>query len=347
VFGNGSCFDDPKPKTDNRTDLTGIWIAEGYQCPWGTSHTEIIDIVHDLKTEEVKATKVTGDACVTAGNITFTGKYSNNKIEIILRVGSPSNPNSGQRAGSITVVNDSLMKGAEGVTFKKENLFAGIPDCPCRYDDLLIQQNKKTSNPEGQWSNCGTASQAFHYGAAFEVRWYPTGNNPTKQGQQCTYDKDRKLITSGIAAGSPDRISPKACGNIIGDIGASFNLTCRIFSNHCEQDVLPWREIPCEQYLRTWSYSKVPCGGTNPVNDIQQILSMVKGMTCEQITYFLQGIDNPLSKTPKEIVDFFHKPSNKVPANLRNELTKVATNCLFAGLRKEYDAVQKVIANIP
>lgn len=348
LFCSGSCSDDKdetKPQTDNRINLTGRWTAEGYECPRGTTHTEIIDIVHDLKTEEVKATKFTGDACVTAGNITFTGKYngnantSGNTIIIILRTGLPNNPNSGQIIGSIRVESNSLMKTISGekIIFTRENVFADLPNCPCKYKDKQEGETEK----EGKWGKddkIDVTFGVFHYGAVSEMRWFP--NKTNAPGQQCTYDKEGNLITSGIAAGSPDLVSP---GGFFGDISAGIPAT------HNDYDVVTWKSIDCEQYLKKWAANNGNKCPSKPVNDIlhQAILPKVKGMTCEQITSFLQAIDNPLSKTPKEIVDFFHNPSDKVPANLRNELIKVATNCLFAGLRKEYDAVQKVIANIP
>jgi hypothetical protein len=59
------------PSTYSPQMFNGIWIGEGYQCPWGTYHTEKIKI--EVKNNFLIATKITGDECVPQGNQTFSG----------------------------------------------------------------------------------------------------------------------------------------------------------------------------------------------------------------------------------------------------------------------------------
>ena len=115
---------------DEIINLTGTWLGEGYQCPTGTLHNETIDITHNLTTGEVVATKITGDACVTAGNITFTGNFdgifrtslSDNLFDVTFVAGSQGLPNSTTLESSIEVVNSNLLRDValEGIVFTKE-----------------------------------------------------------------------------------------------------------------------------------------------------------------------------------------------------------------------------------
>ncbi|MEO1259841.1 MAG: VWA domain-containing protein [Bacteroidota bacterium] len=167
-----------------------------------------------------------------------------------------------------------------------------LPNCPCTYQEA--QELADSECDSGVWQDCGEANQAFHYGAAYEVRWLPDVANSS--GQQCTYNLDGYLITSGIAAGSPDTIAPATsqsldilkCGNALGNIIASFDYLCQISSSHCEKDVIPWRNIPCWKYLEDWPANTSDCNTNNTVSGIQHMLEMVGDMTCEDITFIIK-----------------------------------------------------------
>jgi len=166
--------------------------------------------------------------------------------------------------------------------------FNRLPDCPCEMESRIHD----TREGCGKWQVCPEASEAFHFGAAFELRWVPDEEN--LPGQQCTYDINKKLITSGIAAGSPDLASPGGCG--YGDLinSAGVFLFCN-FSDHCEMDVEPWKSgnsssIPCWQYLRDWPAnqgSSCSTSSNNPVSDIQHMRRLVGNMTCQDISYLM------------------------------------------------------------
>lgn len=115
-----SCGEDV---SNPETDLSGSWIGEGYLCG-GAVYSENIRIDHDTKTGKVVATKVTGDPCVPAGNVTFSGVYNGKdpSFAATYTIGTPINPVSGQSISMITVKNASLMESSVdvGVVYKKK-----------------------------------------------------------------------------------------------------------------------------------------------------------------------------------------------------------------------------------
>ena len=92
-------------------DLNGKWKASGYQCGPGTNFIEDLEIQHDINGGTIIATKLTGDNCVTAGNITFQGQYSDDFFHVLFTVGSPQQPNCCTTDGSITIVNPNKLFG--------------------------------------------------------------------------------------------------------------------------------------------------------------------------------------------------------------------------------------------
>lgn len=162
--------------------------------------------------------------------------------------------------------------------------YTALPDCPCKYSDA--QRLSTTLCPAGSWSDCGLANQSFHYGATYEVRWFPSViGNP---GQQCTYDINGNLITGGLAAGSPDKVSPLDCSSV----------TSRTIDHYCS-DVLPWGDltylgicsntasVPCWQYLREWPANNALACSSNIVNGIDHMRVMIGNMTCEEATILI------------------------------------------------------------
>lgn len=75
-------------KTTTSYGLSGTWIGS-YRCPQGAEFIEEIVDVSQNKDFYLKATKVTGDPCVPAGNITFEGRIT---LPIRCTIGSPSDP---------------------------------------------------------------------------------------------------------------------------------------------------------------------------------------------------------------------------------------------------------------
>lgn len=118
-----------------------------------------------------------------------------------------------------------------------------LPDCPCTLD--LVAPN--TSFADGRWSAIQDAEDegawvGYHPGAEFEVRWHPSiSATGSVAGQQCTYDSNKNLVTGGLGAGTPDRVSPLLPGGI-GLI------------DHWFADVRPFSDdaTTCSVYLRNW-----------------------------------------------------------------------------------------------
>jgi hypothetical protein len=126
--------------------------------------------------------------------------------------------------------------------------------------------------------DCGPANQTYHYGATTEVRWKPPRHG--EPGQQCTYDENGNLITSGIASGSPDKVSPQGCGPWD---GISYG-EARNFLGHNEKDMQPWESLPCREYLKKWPANNANnCSPTNPVADIAHMPEIVGDMNCRDI----------------------------------------------------------------
>lgn len=105
-------------------DLSGTWVGTGYICASGQNPSQIIGIVHNLQNGELVATKQTGDDCVLAGNITFSGNYSGKASEkefsVSFVTGSPAAPNSETLAAEIEIINSNFFKDNEGIEFRRQ-----------------------------------------------------------------------------------------------------------------------------------------------------------------------------------------------------------------------------------
>ncbi|MDF1821752.1 MAG: Cyclin D1-binding domain-containing protein [Alcanivoracaceae bacterium] len=84
-----------QPGEDKPEGLNGEWLGINFQCPVGVLHQERVAIVEE--DGEIVATKLTGDDCVPAGEITFQG--SRDKITCIS--GLPDDPVRGSYEDSI------------------------------------------------------------------------------------------------------------------------------------------------------------------------------------------------------------------------------------------------------
>lgn len=190
--------------------------------------------------------------------------------------------------------------------------YSKLPTCPCTYDDAKDLLLSVCSG--GEWFDCGKSDLLidYHYGATYEVRWVP--EDADAPGQQCTYDANKLLITSGIAAGSPDLDSPDICG--FGDIvdGKGF-----FDGGHWLLDVKTWGEllgVPCHQYLNEWpANTGNNCGISNSLTDIRHMPNLVGEMTCEEVTQLFKIVDNT-PNIDSALKDYIHDRSNWTPNNL-------------------------------
>lgn len=204
--------------------------------------------------------------------------------------------------------------GFSEVVGKNPAWYERLPDCPCTYDEAKRLSQNSNGCYGGKWEVCDNASQVFHFGASYEVRWSPSIAN--RAGQQCTYDRKGLLITSGIAAGSPDKISPQSCGygDWLNNIGVQ--LFCSR-SEHCKQDVVPWTERPCTEYLNNWPANKGrSCNTQNAVSDIQHIRKLVGNMTCKEITQIFT-VSSSSNVVPEKLKDYL---SGKTPSAYKTDV---------------------------
>lgn len=96
-------------------DLCGIWLAYNYECPSDTFNTEVIEIQHNG--DEVIATKIIGDDCVTTGHITWQGTYDKDTFDVVMTIGIPSNPNGGTIPSTMIVIDSNRIQNGAFVYF--------------------------------------------------------------------------------------------------------------------------------------------------------------------------------------------------------------------------------------
>ena len=99
--------------------LCGIWYGLGYSCN-GSIPVEIIRIEHI--NDFVRATKITGDNCVEAGQITWQGYYYQSPFIADLTLGSSINPQSTIIQDLIYIQNDSTITTQIGLEFIRLSL---------------------------------------------------------------------------------------------------------------------------------------------------------------------------------------------------------------------------------
>lgn len=127
-----------------------------------------------------------------------------------------------------------------------------IDSCPCRKEDLIRT---------GRFSESLLFVDKYHPGAdtAYRskeefIKLYPSTVNPDlpplRPGQQCTYGADKRLITVGEAAGTPDAFAPGATENFSG--------------MHTRWDVAPAEAMTWQEYHQTWTPNNA---NACPVND--------------------------------------------------------------------------------
>ena len=88
---------------DHMIDLCGIWISSDYSCP--DMPPEEVFMIKHFNNAFTTATKIIGDDCVTSGNISWQGNYTENPFIIEIQMGSPNSPNMGfVSTGEVLVV---------------------------------------------------------------------------------------------------------------------------------------------------------------------------------------------------------------------------------------------------
>jgi hypothetical protein len=104
------------PVSFSQQNLSGIWIAEGYNCGDNNQLQEMIRIT--VSGKQVTATKKTGDNCVPAGEITWKGTYKKNSFPVKFRVSD--GPNTALRwiDETVKIISKKTLK-SYGVTYRK------------------------------------------------------------------------------------------------------------------------------------------------------------------------------------------------------------------------------------
>ena len=304
-------------------DESGSGIG-GFIVGDGCNFTVVVDIDSTRTRRSVaKATQVLSgtlldeDSALGAGIFKF--RFANMMID---DNGDPYNELIENGQGRVITDKDgySPREGTPVLDWKDQ-----VPDCPCTYDPGLNGKEERC----GEWLDCGEASQLHHYGARYEIRWIPPSNG--SPGQQCTYDTERRLITGGIAAGSPDRVSPRACGFDFGIISNTVSPESVI--GHVCEDVVPWgdtgnralcigrfvRPVSCRDYLANWPANQPAGCADNIVNGIAHIERMVRNMHCADVTILLKTIATSTT-VDRAAKDFIAGTSPDPPADLREQL---------------------------
>ncbi|HAI69183.1 MAG TPA: hypothetical protein DCM38_07085, partial [Gammaproteobacteria bacterium] len=100
-------------KATEEGDLSGTWLGEGYQCGWQVFQEQV---QIEQQGNAIVATKITGDACVPAGNRSFSGTLDT--ANITWTTGFPNRPVCCQKKGTLSIVDENTLKGG-GITFKR------------------------------------------------------------------------------------------------------------------------------------------------------------------------------------------------------------------------------------
>ena len=131
------------------------------------------------------------------------------------------------------------MAGADApASAEAERWVAGLPACPC-------VQPQVAAVGDG-WAADRHSSLRQHPGAEACFRSYPPVETAVgRSGQQCCYDRSGELVTSGSAAGTPDRAT--SCRGESAD--GRMKVRVLGFAAHVLKDVRPWAP-----QLKSWRY---------------------------------------------------------------------------------------------
>lgn len=101
-----------QPAEQDSGPLAGEWLGINYQCPIGVLHRETVRI--EERNGNIVATKVSGDDCVPAGEVTFSG--TRESIQCV--TGMPGGTEFSAYAGRILDEQDDQFTAC-GVTFNR------------------------------------------------------------------------------------------------------------------------------------------------------------------------------------------------------------------------------------
>lgn len=107
------CEDDGSSADAADEGLAGVWLGTNYQCPIGVVHEERVRIALDGMA--LTATKIDGDDCVAAGEVTFYGAPT----AIRCVTGVPGEPQPGEYPGAIEQSGPDRFTAC-GVTFERQ-----------------------------------------------------------------------------------------------------------------------------------------------------------------------------------------------------------------------------------
>lgn len=203
IFLFGSC--QPPEENPQPNNLSGRWVGMGYQCPFGTFHNEIVEIVQNGT--QISATKVTGDPCVPAGSETFKGSFDDEKGSgtVTVRTGNRSSPNCCSAGGTLTLDGCTLklisntggeivftrISGDKAIDFDLKN---PVP--------LTPQNNEKTC-----WAACATMMKSWKDNNVYSISetissidawyyWVWFSNNGLEPDEQATFFKEKMGLAS-------------------------------------------------------------------------------------------------------------------------------------------------------
>jgi YD repeat-containing protein len=148
---------------------------------------------------------------------------------------------------------------------KNPNWWTKLPDCPCTNPDINAKGERDPTRDESiGWASEG--SNSYHPGAAECFRSYPTASNGLSldgPGQQCCYDSNHQLITSGSGAGTPDRHNTAEGEDGDGDVDRYWGGVAK----HSIDDVLPHGALGWKVYNKYWPPNK---GKDCPDNEVTE-----------------------------------------------------------------------------
>ena len=102
-------------------DLSGEWEGYGYSCTF-FQELEIIEITQNGTS--VNAIKTIGDACVTKGNVTFQGVFSQNPFNVSFSTGSPTQPNCCTIQAEMELITPNILKSdAFGIFYIRKRTY--------------------------------------------------------------------------------------------------------------------------------------------------------------------------------------------------------------------------------
>ena len=96
-------------------DLEGIWAGTGYTCG-GAVPDQILEVTADG--ENLTATKLVGDTCITAGEVSWMGRFDQNRFPVRFHVSDLDGSNKRWLNREIKPINRDTLQGM-GITFRR------------------------------------------------------------------------------------------------------------------------------------------------------------------------------------------------------------------------------------